>query len=382
MTTLDWLVVAFIALLAFNGMRQGFIVGVLQLAGFAAGAFAGSRIGPLILAGGSHSPYAPLFALGGAVLLGSFLGGWFQLAGAALRHRIHLPVIDTADGALGLVLGGVLAAGLVWVIGAVALQTPGLGLRRDVQRSRILRALNDALPPSGFVLNALARFDPLPQFAGPSTKGLASPPPRIARDPQIRAAARSVVRVLGTSCGLGVEGSGWVAAAGVVVTNAHVVAGESDTVVQAQGAGPKLDARVVAFDPTNDIAVLRVSSLGAPALPVAAPVSGRAAAVLGFPHNGPYDVRAARVGVTQPVLAEDAYGRGPVKRRITTLRGVVRSGNSGGPLVDADGRVVATVFASAVHQRPRGGYAVPEPVVRRRVAGAGSGRVSTGPCAR
>jgi S1-C subfamily serine protease len=167
-----------------------------------------------------------------------------------------------------------------------------------------------------------------------------------------------------------------------VVTNAHVVAGESDTVVQAQGAGPKLDARVVAFDPTNDIAVLRVSSLGAPALPVAAPVSGRAAAVLGFPHNGPYDVRAARVGVTQPVLAEDAYGRGPVKRRITTLRGVVRSGNSGGPLVDADGRVVATVFASAVHQRPRGGYAVPEPVVRRRVAGAGSGRVSTGPCAR
>ena len=381
MTTLDWIVVAFIALLAFNGMRQGFIVGVLQLAGFVAGAFAGSRIGPVFLTDGAHSPYAPLFALGGAVLLGSLLGGWFQLAGAVLRDRMRLPGLDTVDGGLGLVLGAALAVGLVWIIGAVALQTPGIGLRRDVQRSRVLRAINKALPPSGFVLNALARFDPLPQFSGPSPRGLASPPPRIARDPQVRAAARGVVRVLGTACGLGVEGSGWVAAPGVVVTNAHVVAGEDDTTVQAQGAGPKLDARVVEFDAKNDIAILRVPALGGRALAQSTPVRGAAAAVLGFPHNGPYDVRGARVGTTQPVLAQDAYGRGPVKRSITTFRGVVRSGNSGGPLVDSAGRVVGTVFASAVHSRPRGGYAVPDQVVRRRLAVAGSHRVSTGPCA-
>src|SRR3954471_17322468 len=138
MTTLDWLVVAFIVLLAFNGMRQGFIVGVLQLAGFVAGAFAGSRIGPLILSGGSHSPYAPLFALGGAVLLGTFLGGWLQLAGAELRARVRLPGVGGVDGGLGAALGAVLALGIVWVVGAVALQTPGIGLRRDAQRSQIL----------------------------------------------------------------------------------------------------------------------------------------------------------------------------------------------------------------------------------------------------
>src|SRR4051794_40590768 len=238
MTTLDWIVVAFPVLLAVNGRRQGFIVGALQLAGFAVGALLGSRIGPLLLQDGADSPYAPLFALCGAVLLGTFLGGWLQLAGAELRARVRLPGLDVVDGGLGAALGAVLALGIVWIVGAVALQTPGIGLRRDAQRSQILRALNDALPPSGPVLNALARFDPLPEFAGPSPQGVAAPPPRIARDPDVRRASRGVVRVLGTACGLAVEGSGWVARPGLVVTNAHVVAGEDDTTVEAQGEGP------------------------------------------------------------------------------------------------------------------------------------------------
>ena len=380
MTTLDWIVVAFTVLLAINGLRQGFIVGALQLAGFAAGALLGSRIGPLLLQDGSQSPYAPLFALCGAVLLGTFLGGWLQLAGAALRARLRLPGLDAVDGGLGAVLGAFLALAIAWIVGAVALQTPGIGLRRDAQRSQILRVLNDALPPSGPILNALAKFDPLPQFAGPSPEGVAAPPPRIARDPDVRAAARSVVRVLGTACGLAVEGSGWVARPGLVVTNAHVVAGEDDTSVQAEGRGPKLAARVVLFDRTNDIALLRVPALGAPPLPSAKATPGRAGAVLGFPHNGPYRVSAARMGQTQDVLAPDAYGEGQAHRMITTFRGAVRSGNSGGPLIDDAGRVAGTVFASAVHARPRAGYAVPTEIVRRHVAGAGSRRVSTGRC--
>jgi len=383
LTTADWIIVLFALLLAFNGARQGFLLGVLQLAGFAAGAFLGARLGPLILSGGSHSPYAPLFALGGAVVLGSLLGAGLQFAGAAAKAAVRLPGLNAVDTGLGAVLGAVLALVLAWIVGAVLLQTPGINLRRDIQRSAILKALNDVLPPSGFILNALARFDPLPKINGPSTENVPAPTAKIARVPAVRNAEASVVRVLGTACGLGVEGSGWVAGNGLVVTNAHVVAGESDTVVQLHGDGPRLDASAVVFAPTNDIAVLRVSGLSAPALTISptAP-SGRPVAVMGFPHNGPFDLRAARLGDTSDALSEDAYGRGPVKRRILAFRGLVRSGNSGGPLIDARGRVDGTVFAATVGHGPHGGYAVPNDVVRSELAAAGGGTVSTGPCAR
>jgi hypothetical protein len=174
-------------------------------------------------------------------------------------------------------------------------------------------------------------------------------PPRaaIARDPQVRAASVSVVRLRGTACGLGVTGSGWVAREGLVVTNAHVVAGQDDTIVQVGGQEPDLPATVVAFDARNDIAVLRVDGLGQPALTMAAdPASGTAGAILGYPEDGPYDVRAARIGATQTVLSQDAYGRGPLRRPMTSLRGRVRSGNSGGPVVGASGSVLTTVFAA------------------------------------
>lgn len=382
MTAVDWIIVALAVLLAANGLRQGFIVGALQLVGFLAGAFLGARIGPLVLSDGAHSPYAPLFALGGAVLLGTLCSALLEMAGAALKTAVPLPGLHAVDSGLGAVLGALLGLGLAWIVGAVLLQTPGLGLRRDIQRSHILRALNDVLPPSGFILNALARFDPLPSIEGPGVGDIAAPPPRIARDPQVRAAAASVVRVLGTACGLGIEGSGWVAGDGLVVTNAHVVAGEDDTVVQVRGSGDRLDAHTVLFDPRNDLAILRVDGLDAPALTQATAREGAAGAVLGFPKNGPYDVRAARLGAAREVLSQDAYGRGPVKRDVLTFRGLVRSGNSGGPLVDARGRAVGTVFASAVGSGPRGGYAVPGSIVRDRLRGAGRGTVSTGPCAR
>jgi S1-C subfamily serine protease len=135
----------------------------------------------------------------------------------------------------------------------------------------------------------------------------------------------------------------------------------------------------------NDLAVLRVEDAGdldAPALPLADDVEpGTAAAILGFPRNGPYDVRAGRVGSTRAVISQDAYGRGPVRRRMTSLRGLVRSGNSGGPVVDGRGRVVTTIFA-ATTRGPRGGYGVPNSAVSAAIAGASGAAVSTGPCAR
>src|ERR1039458_8309787 len=213
----------------------------------------------------------------------------------------------------------------------------------------------------------------------------AAPVPRIAHDPSVRAASRSVVRVLGTACGLAIEGSGWVAQPGIVVTNAHVVAGEQDTTVELGGHSPGLPVRPIAFDPRNDIAVLRVPDLSAPALSlVQEPASGTPGAILGYPENGPFDVQPGRIGRTQTVLTQNAYGQGPVSRLLTPLRGLVRPGNSGGPLVDAAGHVLTTVFAGTVGGAPRGGYGVADATVAHALAVADArgldAQVSTGPC--
>jgi len=362
------------------GFGQGLIAGGLSLLGFGAGAFIGSRLGPLLLSDGSHSPYAPLIALVGAVALGAVFASVLEVLGFELRRRLP-EELGLVDGLGGGALVACLGLFLVWIAGAVALQTPGAReLREPIQRSAILKRLNAVLPPSGPLLQALARFDPFPSIRGPAAD---VPPPnaKIARDPQVRAAGRSVVRVLGTACGLGVQGSGWVAGRDLVVTNAHVVAGQDDTTVQLGGDGPSVDAQAVWYDSRNDLAILRAPSLGdAPALSMDVNArAGSPAAVLGFPENGAYDVEPARLGQTATVVTQDSYGRGPVQRVITALRGLVRHGNSGGPVVDGRGRVVATVFAAATG-RGHAGYAVPDSIVQRAL-GRVRGAVGTGPCA-
>jgi S1-C subfamily serine protease len=384
-TTIDLIIIAFCLVMAAFGWRQGLIVGVLSLGGFAVGAFAGTRLAAVVVTGGSASPYAPLFGLVGALMVGAAVSALLEALGIGMRRRLsRIPGLAVVDGSLGAVLGAGLALAISWVVGAVALQTPGARqYRADIQRSAVLRRLNDALPPSGGLLNAIARFDPFPSLDGPAAQ-VALPPAGVGRDPHIRAAAGSVVRVVGTACGLGIEGSGWVASRGLVVTNAHVVAGENDTGVQVGGNGSRLPARAVAFDPRNDIAVLQVGGLDAAALSLASdPPVGRLGAILGFPKNGPYDVRSARLGMTRTVISQDAYGQGNVPRSIVAFRGLVRSGNSGGPVVDTRGRVIATVFATARGAKRQTGYGVPNAVVARLLQRGRAARspVSTGPCA-
>jgi S1-C subfamily serine protease len=362
-TVLDWAIVAFTAAFAIWGYRQGLIVGVLTLLGFVAGAAAGSRAGPLLLSEGSGSAYAPLFAALGALLVGVLVAVTVESLALGLRERlVRGHVVRLADGAGGAALIAAVALGLIWVFGAVALHAPSTAqLRGDVQRSLILRRLNDLLPPSGPILGALNRVDPAPSFTGPTDR-VAAPERSIGADPDVRRASRSVVRVLGTACGLGVEGSGWVAAPGLVVTNAHVVAGENDTTVTTVD-GASLDATPVRYDPADDLALLRIDAQ-IPTLEIAPdPRHGTAGAVLGYPENGPYAVAPARIGDTTTVTSEDAYGNGPIQRSIAFLRGSVRSGNSGGPLFDSRGRAMATVFA-ATTTGPRGGFAVPNDIVK------------------
>jgi S1-C subfamily serine protease len=377
-TVLDWAIVAFTLALGLWGYRQGLIVGALTLVGFAAGAFAGSRLGPLLLAEGSESPYAPLFAALGALLVGALVAVTLEALALSMRARlIRGRALSFLDGAGGAVLVAAVALGMAWILGAVALHAPGTGqLRIDVQRSAILRRLNDLLPPSGPVLKALNRVDPAPSIAGPTTP-VAPPDAAIADDPDVLDASPSVVRVLGTACGLGVEGSGWVAAPSLVVTNAHVVAGQDDTTVNT-AEGASLGAVAVHYDPGNDLAVLRIDA-PVPALPIAPnPRAGQSGAVLGYPENGPYALTPARLGDIRTVLSEDSYGRGPFERRLAFLRGRVRSGNSGGPMVDQRGRVLATVFA-ATTSGPTGGFAIPNGVVKEALGDAAT-PVDTGPC--
>jgi S1-C subfamily serine protease len=380
-TELDWLILAFAALLALLGARQGFIVGVLSFGGFALGAFVGTRLGPLLLPQGSSSPYAPAFGLVGALLAGAILASGLEGLGWRLRRStLLIPGVGLLDGALGALLSAAVGLGVVWILAAVAAQLPGhTQLRADIERSAILRELNQLLPPSGPVLDALARLDPLPSIPGP-LPALASPPPRIADDPGVSAASRSVVRVIGTACGLAIEGSGWVVRPDEVLTNAHVVAGEDDTTIEVAGRPPGLPATAIAFDATDDLAVLRVPGLNlAPLSLVVNPPAGTAGAILGYPENGPFDAQSGRVGSTAKVVTQNAYGQGPVTRLLTPLRGLVRPGNSGGPLIDDAGGVLTTVFAGTTGGGPRGGYGVANATAAQVLARA-AGPVGTGPC--
>jgi len=380
-TVLDWAIVAFTLALGLWGYRQGLIVGALTLGGFAVGAFLGSRLGPLVLSQGSDSPYAPLCGAIGALLVGALAAVALEGLALALRRRlVRRPVLHLADGAGGAALIGAVALGLAWIFGAVALHAPGTTqLRGDVQNSVILRELDQVMPPSGGVLNVLDRVDPAPAITGPATPWR-RPDPKIAADPEVLDAGGAVVRVLSTACGLGIEGSGWAVRPDLIVTNAHVVAGAADTTVTTQ-SGVELDATVVYYRPEDDLALLRVEA-ELPTLSMASgDRKGSAAAVLGYPENGPYTVTPARVGETRATISEDSYGRGPIDRTITALGGDVRSGNSGGPLLGKDGKVVGVVFA-ATTGGPKGGFAVPVDEVRGALRHVSSGPVDTGPCTR
>lgn len=380
MTPLDWGIAAFLFLVSLWGFRQGFIVGVLGLAGLAIGAVAGSRVAPILLEGGSTSAYAPLTALVGAVLVGGIalaigLGAGERVRDSALQH----PFLRILDGIGGALLIAAVGLGLIWVIGVVAIYYPGAnGIRSEVQRSYLLGGINRVMPPSGPLLKVLHRIDPVPRIAS-SPNGIAPPARGTGTLPAVRTATNSVVRISGTACGIGVMGSGWPVADGLFVTNAHVVAGEGDTTVEAND-GRTAPATVVAFNPKNDIAVLRAAVSLSPLAMSTAVRTGSAAAVIGYPLDGPLTVTPARLGATRTVLTGNAYGSGPVERQVLTLRGQVRHGNSGGPIVDRAGRVAGTVFA-ATTQGPTGGLAVPNRVLAQILRGA-TGPVSTGSCAR
>jgi uncharacterized membrane protein required for colicin V production len=353
--TIDVLVIAWVAITAVVGLRRGFTGQAVALVGFAIGAIIGSRLAPALLTGGDRSPWKPIAALVGAIVCGLLL----QAAATPLANRMRAVVqhspFASIDRAGGLITGSLLGLLAVWMLAVAALHQPALGMRNVVQRSAILPPLVDRLP-AGVLMNALERFDRLPVIAAALGDALPPPDPELPHNAAIATAAASVVRIDGTACSLELRGSGWVIQPQLVVTNAHVIAGEDHTQVQLPDR--EWAAYPVYVNKDMDIAILRVPGLTAPPL-VTHPLHADTApvALIGYPGGGGLNVAPGTAGRSVTVLAADAYGHGLAPRTVVPIRGPLRHGDSGGPVLDRHGRVLAMMFAA--NQNSSGGFGIP-----------------------
>ena len=372
----DLLAVLWIGLFALQGAYRGLVAQALSLVGLAIGALAGSWIAPKLLSEGSSwvSIASLLGAIVGAALLGAASA---TLAETPRRFLAFRPGLRAADSLGGAIIGAGIGLALAWLIAVVLVQQPSLGFRQDVRASTILPRLMRAVPPDR-VLQALARFDPFPELTLSGGR-LPPPDPSVLQTPGAKAASNSVVKIDGTACGLGIQGSGWMVRRDLVATNAHVIAGEHDTNVVAPN-GQSLSAQVYYVDTQNDVALLRVDGLRTAPLAVMGRSSDypRAVMILGYPRDGALVGVAATAGAPRTVsIAPNAYGRRVGPRSVVWLRGQVEPGESGGPVVDRDGGVVAMVFGGA--KNGGNGFAVPVSVVRDAMPEA-TQPVSSGPC--
>ncbi|HEU5271092.1 MAG TPA: MarP family serine protease [Jatrophihabitans sp.] len=376
---------------AVGGYRNGAVVGALSLAGFFGGAAAGAQLarplGRVLANGAAQVPVAIVCVLFFA-LIGQLLAVW--IAGR-LRSRLTWHPARQLDHAAGALFSAAAVLLVAWMVAVPLAVAPYPAIAGQVRRSALIRAVDDVLPDGVRNLYSSLRLfvdrSGFPQVFGAlqPTRIVDVPPadPALLHSPAVAADRASVLKVrsVARSCDRGIEGTAFVYARQRMLTNAHVVAGANQVQVQTP-TGP-LTAHVVVFDPARDIAVLWVPGLTARPLPMAAEIaaSGQDAIVLGYPQDGPFDVRPARVRDWERISGHDIYGELSVDRDIYTIRSVVRAGNSGGPLIDTRGAVLGIVFASALDSADTGFVLT----AQEAAADAGTGRtatrdVSTGDC--
>jgi S1-C subfamily serine protease len=346
------------------GFRNGFVVGLFSLTGFVLGALIGAQIAQPIGRGLANG-IAEVPVAVGVLLLCAFLG---QLAGvwlgALVRRQITWHPARHVDQGFGAALGVLGALFVAWMVAVPLASAPYPSVAREVRQSSIVHAVDGAMPnPLRKVGDGVRRFvdrSDFPEVLGAlgSTHIVEVAPPDtgLAATPVVRRTQPSVVKVYSDapSCERESEGSGFVYAPGLVMTNAHVVAGGRSVRV-VTNAGP-WRARVVVYDPRRDVAVLAVPDLTARALTFAPGTAktGQNAVVLGYPKDGPFDAEPARVRSQQQIRGGDIYGNSGDARQVYAVRSLVRSGNSGGPLIDTSGRVLGVVFASAIDSADTG----------------------------
>jgi S1-C subfamily serine protease len=382
----DLLIVVVLGLAAAHGVTQGAALQILSFGGFWIGLLLGAALAP-VFSGVTTSDFGQAFisllAFLGLALIGGAVGRYLGTHAWSALRRLKLAAFDSALGALVSVLAALAA---IWLMAILLAAGPTQNVSRAMNRSAIVRALTDKLPPAPSVFSrvqSLISSTPFPRvFEGlePIPAGPIKVPDNAVVQAAVNRAQRSTVRIFGVGCGGVQTGSGFVAGSGLVVTNAHVVAGiERPEVQDANGRHPSTP---VLFDPGLDIAVLRTTGLAGPPLTLAPGEAerGQGGAVLGYPGGGDFKAVPGAVLRRFNAVGRDIYGRDLTRRAVYQLQAQIRQGNSGGPFVRSDGVVVGVVFAASTSD-PDVGYALTSQEVGPKVVAAQrAGATSTGPC--
>ncbi|WP_425832189.1 MarP family serine protease [Streptomyces fractus] len=398
MNVLDFLLLAAGAWFAIVGYRQGFVVGILSVIGFLGGGLVAIYALPLlwdaITSDAEVTTTAAVVAVVVVIVCASVGQAFTTHLGNKLRRYITWSPARALDASGGAVVNVAAMLLVAWLIGSALAGTTLPTLGKEVRNSKVLLGVSQALPTQADTwfadFSSTLAQNGFPQvfspFANEPIADVKPPDPALANSQVALNAQRSIVKVVGQapSCGKVLEGTGFVFSDRRVMTNAHVVGGVDEPTVQIGGEGVKYDAKVVLYDWKRDIAVLDVPALKAPPLQFAATDAqrGGGAIVAGFPENGAYDVRPARVRGRITANGPDIYHRGTVRRDVYSLFATVRQGNSGGPLLTPDGRVYGVVFAKSLDDSQTGyalsGDEISTDIARGRAAGQ---QVDTDACA-
>jgi S1-C subfamily serine protease len=393
MTPSQWLDLAVfaIALIAgISGWRSGALGSLLSFVGVILGAVAGVLLAPHVVShidGARPKLFVSLFLILGLVVIGEIAG---VVLGRAVRGAIRNGLLRAFDSVIGVALQVVAVLIAAWLLASPLTSSDQPSLAAAVNGSRVLAEVNDLAPAwlkkvpkrlSG-LLNTSGLPDVLQPFNRTPIVNVEAPETGLAADPVVAATRPSVLKIRGEapSCQKVLEGSGFVVAPNRVMSNAHVVAGaETVTVTDGQTTW---DAHVVSYDPNADISILEVDGLPANALQfdMQEAAEGTDAIVLGYPGGGDFTATPARIRETIQLNGPDIYHTTTVTREVYTIRGAVHQGNSGGPLIGKDGRVLGVVFGAAVDD-PDTGFVLTAKEVDRQMQRAGNTEaVPTGTC--
>ncbi|GAA3154160.1 MarP family serine protease [Planomonospora alba] len=365
---LDLILIALMVAFAVSGYRQGFIIGAMSFVGFVGGLVLGVFIAPpiagAVVDGDTEQALLAIVILFLSAVIGQFAS---STIGAVIRSHVTWEPAKVVDA-----VGGTFASALAvligtWFIGSVVAFSPFPVISEQVHKSLLLSTVDEAMPQAAKDIQ-----DPIKDLIDQSGfskvfDGIGGgvfvevPPPDEEvwkGNPRLQRARRSIVKVQGvaTSCRKHIEGTGFVYAQNKIMTNAHVVAGVDQDLQVVDHRGDSHPARVVLYNPDRDIAVLYVPGIDLPILRFYGGEvdKGDDAIVAGFPHGQGFTPNEARIRVRQQAKGTDIYERNTVVRDVYAIRGLVRQGNSGGPLLTPDGRVYGVVFAAALDQQETG----------------------------